>query len=141
MTDQPITVNVPESILDVLRPLAEAQLRSVEQLLIDQLRSAAGVTLPALPSDEEAELVAFKFLSDDTLLGIAREQMAQRQQQRMQVLMDKNTFGTLSPDEHTELTALVESGQRLILRKAWAAGILMERGHSITGADMAAEDV
>jgi hypothetical protein len=57
----------------------------------------------------------------------------------MQSLMDQNTLGTITPQEYQELTELVERGQRLTLRKAWAAGVLMERGYQITGDDFTAE--
>lgn len=61
-------------------------------------------------------------------------------QAMMQVLMDKNNLGTINSDEYIQLQHLVERGQRLTLRKAWAAGILMERGYTITGQDFAAEN-
>jgi hypothetical protein len=141
MTDHPVTVSLPDTIFDPLHKIAESRAQSVEEVLVDQLRSAMSVSLPALPHDEESELVAYKFLSDDTLYGIVREQMPSKAQDLMQVLMDKNTFGTISPEEYQELTELVDRGQRLTLRKAWAAGILMERGHHITGEDFAQEDV
>jgi len=138
MTD--LVVSLPDAILDPIRRIAEATARPVEQIIIEQLRSVVSVSLPTLPADEESELIAFGFLADDTLRSIAREQMSQRLQERMQVLMDANNFGTITVAEYEELSELVDRGQRLMLRKAWAAGVLMERGHHITGQDMAAED-
>jgi hypothetical protein len=140
MTDHAVTVNLPETIFDPIRQIAEAKSQSVEQVVIDQLRSVLTVPLPALSQDEESELVAFKFLSDDTLRNIAREQMPSSIQSRMQLLMDRNNLGTITPEEYEELSQLVERGERLILRKAWAAGVLMERGHKITGQDMSPEN-
>lgn len=137
MTDHPVTVSLPEAIFDPIREIAEARAQSVEEVVIDQLRSIMSVSLPSLPANEESELVAFKFLSDDTLRGIAREQMPRQLQERMQTLMGRNNLGTITPEEHDELSALVERGQRLTLRKAWAAGVLMERGYKITGEDIA----
>jgi hypothetical protein len=58
----------------------------------------------------------------------------------MQVLMDRNNLGTISAEEYGELARLVERGQRLTLRKAWAAGVLMERGHKISMQDMSSSD-
>lgn len=139
MTD--FVVNVPDAILEPIRRIAEATARPVEQVIIEQLRSVVSVSLPSLPADEESELIAFSFLADDTLRSIAREQMPQRLQERLQVLMDANNFGTITPTEYEELAELVERGQRLMLRKAWAAGVLMERGHQITGQDFDSEDV
>jgi hypothetical protein len=141
MSDHPVTVSLPDTIFDPLHKIAESRAQSVEEIVVDQLRSATSVLLPSLPPDEESELVAFKFLSDDTLRSIVREQMPSKIQERMQPLIDKNTFGTITPEEHQELSELVERGQRLTLRKAWAAGVFMERGHRVTGEDFAQEDV
>ena len=136
----PITLTMPDQIYDPIVEIAEAQSVTVEEVVIAQLRSAQSVTLPTLPPDEESELVAFKFLSDDTLRAIAREQMPKRDQGRMQSLMTRNNFGDISPEEHKELTTLVERGQRLTLRKAWSAAVLIERGHSITADDLADDE-
>jgi hypothetical protein len=139
MTDHPVTLSLPDAIFDPIRQIAEAKDQPVEQVVLDQLRSVISVKLPPLPPDEEAELIAFKFLSDDTLRNIARGQMAESLQERMQVLMTRNNMGTITSAEYDELANLVERGQRLTLRKAWAAGILMERGYSMTGDDLTME--
>src|ERR1051325_11824582 len=96
MTDHAIIVNLPDTLFDPIRQIAEAKSQSVEQVVVDQLRSVLTVQLPTLAPDEESELVAFKFLSDDTLKNIAREQVPQIVQSRMQVLMDKNNVGTIT---------------------------------------------
>lgn len=140
MTDHAITVNLPDTLFDPIRQIAEAKSQSVEQVVVDQLRSVLDTSLPSLAQDEESELIAFKFLSDDTLRNIAQEQTPQSAQSRTQVLMDKNNVGTITPEEHNELSQLVERGERLTLRKAWAAGVLMERGYKITGQNLAPEN-
>ncbi len=84
-----------------------------------------------LPDDERAELHALTYLSDDALWTIAREQLANTKQQRMQALMDKNTDGTITEYEYAELTGLVELGQRLTLRKAEAMKLLLDRGYTV----------
>lgn len=140
MSDHQITLNLPDAIFEPIQEIAEAKAQTVEQVVLSQLRSVLSVSLSNLPSDEEKELAAFKFLSDDTLRNIAREQLPNRVQERMQVLMDANNFGSILSEEYQELTGLVERGQRLTLRKAWAAGVLMERGYKITGEDMIVEN-
>lgn len=139
MSGHPVTVHLPDAMYDPLQEVAQSRNESIEQVVINQLRSVVSVSLPDLPADEESELIAFKFLSDDTLRSIAREQMPAREQERMQHLMDGNTEGTLTAAERQELEQMVERGQRLMLRKAWAAGMLMERGHPITGDDFTHE--
>ncbi len=82
--------------------------------------------------------IAFRLLSDDTLRSIAREQMSRSKQERMIYLGDRNSRGNITSEEFNEYSSLVEQGERLMLRKAWAAGVLMDRGYKIIGDDLAA---
>ena len=139
MADHPLTLHVPEDLYERLRQLAEASAQPVEAVAIQQLEATLqNAELANLPRDEQQELAAFNLLSDDTLQNILREQMPHSAQVQMQGLMDKNNFGTITPEEYTELSALVERGNRLMLRKAWAADVLMKRGYPISGQDFTA---
>src|SRR5262249_39898984 len=134
----PLILQVPEELYERLRQLAEASAQPVEAVAIWQLEATLqNAELANLPRDEQQELAAFNLLSDDTLQNILREQIAHSVQAQMQGLMDKNNFGTISPEEHAELGSLVERGNRLMLRKAWAADVLMKRGYTINGQDFA----
>jgi hypothetical protein len=129
------TLTVPEEVYNRAREIAEEQSRPVDEVLVEYLRIFT-VPLPILPPDEEAELEALKHLSDDALWTIAREQMADSLQTRMQDLMDKNSLGTITPDEYGELESLVERGQRLMVRKSEAAALLIQRGYQVTPKDL-----
>jgi len=129
MTDQHITLSVPQHIYERARNLAETTHQPLEAVFLHELENAF---LPQLPPDEEAELASLKGLSDDALWTIAREQMAGPLQERMQALMEKNSLGTITPDEYKELEDLVDRGQRLMLRKSEAAALLTERGYKVT---------
>lgn len=131
------TLTVPEKLYKRAEELARLTARQVDEVLIDQLQE---LMLPALPSDEQAELDAMRALSDDALWAIAREQMSDEVQQRMQLLMTRNARGVISPLERRELEQLVERGNRLMLRKAEAVALLIERGHSISPSDLKAND-
>lgn len=126
-------INIPSHLYNRLEDLATSTQQTVENWVIQQLES--NLALPKLPPDDEAELAALHQLSNDALRTIAAEQMPQSTQDRMQFLMGKNNFGTISDSEYTELENLVERGQRLMLRKAEAAVILLERGEPFTQAD------
>jgi hypothetical protein len=128
MTDQ-IVLTVPEDISAVAREIAETTARPVEKVLLDQLKTLA------LPLDVQDELDALQHLSDDTLWTIAREQMPEEIQARAHELMDKNSRGTISDEEHAELEKLVERGDRLMLRKAEAAVLLKKRGYPFSQQD------
>jgi hypothetical protein len=128
-------VNIPEDLYERLQTIAVATNRAFDDILVSRLKSTLSEPLPALPPDEQAELDALRFLSDDTLWTLAAEQMPKSAQARMQVLMDRNSDGTITDAEYTELEGLVERGNRLMVRKAEASVILMERGHAFTQDD------
>lgn len=136
MTDYPITVTIPEFVYDQARQVAEATAQPIEQVLRKRLEEAFADPRSRLPLDEQAELDALKLLSDDTLWTIAKEQMPKMRQERMSALMDKNSAGTITSEEYEELAQFVEQGDRLMVRKAEAASILMDRGYTVTAKDM-----
>jgi hypothetical protein len=124
------TLSVPQELYERVQKIAQKSLQPVERVLLDYLRLFAEAT-PLLDDEEEAELYAMRFLSDDALWAMAREQMALDNQARMQVLMDKNTQGEIVSEEYQELNELVERGQRLMLRKSEAAALLTKRGYTV----------
>jgi hypothetical protein len=134
--DHTVTLRVPDHIYEEARQVAQATAQSIEQVLTRRLEDAY-TTLSKLLPDEQAELAALHYLSNDTLRSITREQMPHSTQDRIQGLGDRNSRGIITTDEFEEYTTLVEQGERLMLRKAWAAGVLMERGFKITADDMA----
>jgi hypothetical protein len=137
MTDRPITLSVPEYVYDRARQLAESTSEPIERVMVRQLEAALSEPLPTLPPNEQDELDALQHLSSEALWTIAREQMPADQQTRMQVLMDANTKGTIAESASQEFSRLVETGQRLMLRKAQAASLLTKRGFTVKPKDMA----
>jgi hypothetical protein len=126
MTDQ-IILTIPDEISARAREIAETTEIPVEQVLIQHLKTLSA-PLPALQPDQQAEIDALHYLSDDALWTIAREELPQDVQSHAHRLMTRNSQGTLTDDEAMELHALVERADRLMLRKAEAAAILKERG-------------
>ena len=129
-----IILNLPEDISVRAHQIADTTSQPVEQVLLNHLKSLSA-PLPALPLDEQAELDALQHLSDDALWTIAAEQMPDSAQSRMQNLMDRNSRGPITDEEYHELEALVERGNRLMVRKAEAAVLLNQRGHLFTQQD------
>ena len=132
MSDYAVTLPVPEDIYDRAQQVAAGTAQSVEAMLLQHLQAAFMAPLPALPLDEQRALEALTPLSDEALWTLARAQMAQDKQARMQVLMDANSQGTLDEAQRAEWETLVAQGQRLHVRKAQAAALLTERGHRVT---------
>jgi hypothetical protein len=132
-------LTVPEDVVAQARQFAADTAQPVDKVLIDHLRTLSA-PMPALPPDEEAELEALRHLSSDALWTIAREQLPDSLQARLQTLMDQNSAGSITPDGYAELAALVERGQRLLLRKSEAAALLTQRGYKVTPQAMLADE-
>jgi hypothetical protein len=135
MSDYSITIS--EALYNKARRIAEAQSENIDDLIRVRLENALDDSRLSLPHEELAELEALRFLSDDALWTIAREQMPQAKQSIMQNLMDKNTAGTITDAEHAQLSDFVKQGQGLTLRKAEAMKLLLERGYTVTLDDLA----
>lgn len=138
MTDH--AVLIPERLYRKAQQVARQKSMSVDDVIRTWLEGAADEPVLDIPADEQAELKAMKYLSDDALRSMMREQLQHAKQERMSALMEKNAQGSISADEYDELTALVEDGQRLTLRKATAMDILLDRGYKLSLDDMQAAD-
>lgn len=130
------TISIPDSLYQRAKEVAKQKSLSVDEVIRVGLEGAFVESMLDIPLDEQAELKAMTYLSDDALFNMMREQMQQTKQAWMSALMDKNNQGTISDEEHAELVTLVEDGQRLTLRKATAMNILMDRGYKLTLDDM-----
>lgn len=125
-------ITLPDELTEQLQQLATLRHQPVEQLVMERLQQLLDVNWGQLPSAEQAELDALSYLSDDALQAIADEQLPGQVQERMATLMGHNSNGKLTTEEHAELTALVERGDQLMLRKAEAALLLKQRSDSPT---------
>jgi hypothetical protein len=137
MSDHVLTV--PESVYVRASQIAAETSRSPDQVLIAHLYTLE-TSFANLPVDEQRELEALASLSNDALWTIAREQMPQEVQARMEELMEKNSTGELTEEELQKLFVFVARGNRMMVRKAEAAGILMERGLIFRQQDFTATD-
>lgn len=136
MADYQVTLQVPEFVYEIAKRVADETAESVEQVLQDRLNTAFD-TVATFPIDDQIELNALYQLSDDALFGMVGEQMNMPRQARMVVLGERNSLGTITPEEYDEYSALVARGNRLMLRKAWAAKVLIQRGYEVTEKDFA----
>lgn len=126
------TLTIPDTVYDRAKRIALETSQAVENVLLHQLEK---LEEPALPPDQQAELDALRHLSDDALWTIAREQMPEAIEIQAHKLMDKNSLGEITDEEHAELEQLSERADRLMLRKAESASILRERGYNFTQSD------
>jgi hypothetical protein len=102
----------------------------VEKALVDIVR-AATPSLEKVPAESRPELECMEELGDDELWGILRSRFATAKQRRMQRLLDKNQREELTDRERRALAELRAAGDRLTLRRSYAALLLKYRGHRI----------
>lgn len=131
-------VSIPDDIYNKFRVVANWADRPVETVIVERLRASLDNPFTQLPNSEQIELAALRHLSNDTLQTIAREQTTIAQQKQLDQLMQRNSLGTILPDELIELEGLVERGDRLMLRKSEALILLQQRGFPIQQKDLAA---
>ena len=132
------TISIPNTLYEKAQRVAQQTSRQVDEVIRTRLENALDEPSFDLPADERDELKAMAYLSDDALFNLMREQMQPTKQQQLSLLMDKNSRGTITDDEYRELATLVEDGERLMLRKATAMNLLMDRGHKVVLNDMKA---
>src|SRR5208282_1963788 len=106
-----------------VRRAAKGMNQSVEKALVDIVR-AATPSLEKVPAEYRAELEGMEDLGDDELWGISRSRFAPVKQRRIQRLLDKNQRGELTDRERQALAELRSAGDRLMLRRSYAALLL-----------------
>lgn len=122
------TIVVSDRLYKKAEQLAHESAQLVDDIIRDYLEAALESPLSHLPLEERDEIAALKYLSDDALFTMMHEQMPNDVQERVALLLNKNTHGTITVSEQDEL---LELGDKLTLRKSQAMKYLIERGHVI----------
>jgi hypothetical protein len=128
MSMQPITIELPESVMRQLLRMAAATQQSIETLVAQSVLSNLPPSAENAPPEIQAELLAMQTLSTDELLAIAQAEAEAAQWYRHSELLEQNQEGQLSLNERQELTDLRQTADQLMLRKAYAWALLRWRG-------------
>lgn len=130
MADALLQIALPTEALEHLQQLADAQQRTVDEVVRDLLlQELSG--LPPLPVAVEAELAALESLSDDALWLLADSTLTDSQQQELAALNDAAQQRPLTEAEAQRQQELIDAYNRLLVRRAHAASILKGRGHDL----------
>lgn len=126
-----VTVTLPEPVYRRIERAAQQSQRSIAQVLGD---AAAALTPEAdpLPGDLQTALAQMAFLNDAALWRAARTSLQQEQQQRLEILHDKQQRDALSSTEQAEEQALVKLYRETQLVRAHAVMLLMQRGYDVS---------
>lgn len=130
MTQQMVTLQLPENLYRRAHRAARTSQQSLEETLVRVLDTA----LPPAEADLAElgrEMQALVEADDQTLLQIANQMMPVEHQHRMHELLDIQGMRRLAPDEQLELNELINEYSRLTLLKAKAYALLARRGHGL----------
>ena len=129
MTLTLITVELPVAIAERLREEAGRQKRPVRDLVRDLIVEHWN-GLPTLPPDVEAELDAFPNLSDELLWLIARTALTDGEREELAALNEAT--GQLTDEQEQRRETLLDTYDRIMVRRAQAAVILQSRGYNLS---------
>ncbi|MCX7839553.1 MAG: hypothetical protein N2559_08890 [Anaerolineae bacterium] len=131
MAVQTVKVKLPSALYRRLERVAEVTRQSLDTVLLQTIRGNLPPLLEDVPPSMRAELRALLKLDDDALWAIARSSVAPQQWRRHQRLLRKNTAGTLSAREQSELEKSRAELDRHVLRKSFALALLKWRGYTL----------
>lgn len=121
-----IQINLPDPVFRRIKKRSEMMRRSVADEVVAVVTDT--FTSEGLPQDIEQELSQLDLFSDDELLAAAKISASDENNERMQVLLEKQGREGLSQQEAQEAAHLSHFFNRVMLVRAKAAALLKERG-------------
>jgi hypothetical protein len=125
-----LTLELPDDIYERVRRAAKGMNQPVESALVSIVR-AATPSLEKIPAEYRADLEAMEDLSDEQLWSILRSRPPLATQRRLERLLDRNQRCDLTVRERQTLSELRIDGDRLMLKRSYAALLLKYRGHRV----------
>lgn len=119
----PILVNLPDEALRRAQRPADLTRRDVADVVADMVV----LNLPDLPVDSP-QVVLNDALNDEQILALAQSELPDDEDALPSHLLDAQQSGELSRDQQRQLVQLMRSYQELLLLKAEAPALAVERG-------------
>ncbi len=110
-----VTLELPSTVIEQARVVAERTQRSVEEVLSQWLNRFVSE-------------ISIDSLSDEQVLALCDMQMDEDQQQELSELLDQQREDQLTPTGHERLNELMTIYRRGWVRKAEALKVAVERG-------------
>ena len=131
MTLQTINIQLPDTIYQRLRRVAEAMNQPIEEVVFQTIRGHLPPSLEDLSPELRRVVTDLQHLSDEELWAIAKAPPSPQQWRRPQRLLHKAEEGTLSTVEQKELEELRMATDRFVTRRSYALALLKRRGHTL----------
>ncbi len=118
-----VTVTLRDDLYRQAEQFARLSNTKVAEVLTD------AIELSLLPVNWQAsEVEPVSALTDEEVLKLTELQMPPKEDRRLSKLLSRQQAGKLTPEERTELMALMQVYQTGLLRKAQALGEAVRRG-------------
>lgn len=124
MAQQPVVLQLPESLYERVRQIADESNRPVEEVLLESLT----LLFDDLPNIGELTPQRLGGLSDEQLWAIVYRPLAWIQDVRLHELTARSKWGGLSENEQSELEQLVDQMDQHVLLRSQALLLLKQRG-------------
>jgi hypothetical protein len=131
MTTGSVAVKIPQSLYHRLEQVAARLQKPVENLLADTLEATLSAA-DEIPDHIQAEIASLDDLTDTSLREVAESEMALKDQQAFEQLLDLQGIRSLTDEEATQLAGLRTEYGRVLLRKARAFALLTERNQPLS---------
>jgi hypothetical protein len=131
MSVQTIHIQLPDSIYQRLRQVANATHQSLEAVVVQTICGNLPPSLEDLGPEFRPIVDELQSLNDETLWAIVQEPLPSHQWRRHQRLLRKAQEGPLTEAERHELAALRTATDRYVIRRSYALALLKWRGHTL----------
>ncbi|BAZ14637.1 hypothetical protein NIES4071_64810 [Calothrix sp. NIES-4071] len=116
--DTQITLNLPSSVYDKAKHLAQLTNRDIADVLTQAITLSLLPITPKEAPTKNLENFSINSLPDEKVIALTELQMAPSQDQRLSELLYNQQAGTLKDTEHSELLALMQVTHENLLLKA-----------------------
>jgi len=131
MSELTVVINMPQQLYQRLQRFTALGHRSLESVVLQTLDA----NVPSLPENLPEAMREIWFglenLDDEALWGIARSTISQQHQKQYNLLLEKNSCGTLTASEQGLLEKLYSEANQYMLSKAYANVLLKWRGYKL----------
>jgi predicted transcriptional regulator len=124
----PITIELPETVLQQLTRIAEMTHQPSESLVAQSVLNNLPPSPDNAPPELQQALLDRQSLNNEELKAISNGRVTPLQQERHEILLEKNQLGQITAAERQELVELRQAADQLMLKKAYAWSILRWRG-------------
>ena len=131
MSQQVVTLSIPQPVYEQIRQAAKKKHRSVDELMVEAIAAAAS-TANISASQMRSDLAQMAYLNDAALWQAARATLSPSQRERMENLHHKKQREGLNADEQIEAEALEALFRDTLIVRAQAAVLLKQRNYDIS---------